>query len=210
MAIVMTNGDLTGVVHPVKTWGELLELLDQEQARQGEVVTAVRLNGVDEPAFRSPELAGTVVPADLEVAIDTAQPATLVLEALDEADAVARNIAAAAQELALAYRRQHVTQANQALRGFADCLGSLVVATSAVAQGANVDLRIVGDGHQSAVSLIQQLIASADTLAGAQRNRAWTRMADVLEHEIAAIVSRWPLVLREIRLASPVAVRAAA
>ena len=30
MAIVMINGDVKGVVHPAKTWGEVLEILDRQ------------------------------------------------------------------------------------------------------------------------------------------------------------------------------------
>ena len=125
MAIVLVNGDVTGVVHPVKTWGELLDILDAERAVSEDVVTGVRLDGVDTPAFRAPEALSLELDAEAEVYVETTRPADLILNTLDEAEAVSATIIEAAQCLGGSFRSQDVAGANRALPAFAESLGSL-------------------------------------------------------------------------------------
>lgn len=210
MAIVLLNGDVTGVVYPASTWGELLEVIDEQRAVCQDVVTVVRLDGVDLPAFRSAEALSQPIAANTEVFVETAQPADLIQETLDQAETVAKTIVEAAMCLGGAYRGKDVPGANKALPDFADSLGSLVVVTSAVAHGANVDLNVVGDGRIPAVQMINNLITHVDTLLKAQIARDWNRVADVIEYDIASTLRRWPLVLKGIRQAAPILVKTAA
>lgn len=210
MAIVMLNGDVTGAVHPANTWGELLDVIDAQRAVSQDVVTAVRLNGVDTPAFRSPALLATPLDAHAEVFIETARPVDLIRNTLDEAETVAGTIVEAALCLGGSYRGKDVAGANRALGDFADSLGSLIVVTSAVAQGAGVDLSVLGDGRVSAIEMINNLIAHADSLVKAQAARDWTRVADIIEYDIAGAVRRWPIVLKSIRHSAPMLVTRAA
>lgn len=210
MAIVLINGDVTGVIHPADTWGELLNLIDAQRAVSQDVVTGVRLDGVDLPAFRSPALLATRLTAHAEVFIETARPADLIRNTLDEAETVAATIVEAAQSLGGSYRGTDVAGANRALGDFADSLGSLIVVTSAVAQGAGVDLSVLGDGRVTAIEMINNLIAHTDVLLQAQKARDWSRVADVIEYDIAGSVRRWPLVLKGIRHAAPLLVPTAA
>ena len=168
MAIVLLNGDVTGAVYPANTWGELLDVIDQQRAVSQDVVTAVRLDGVDLPAFRSGEALSQPLSANTEVFIETARPADLIHETLDQAEQVAATIAEAAMCLGGAYRGKDVAGANTALPDFADSLGSLVVVTSAVAHGAGVDLNVIGDGRIPAVQMINNLITHVDVLLKAQ------------------------------------------
>lgn len=210
MAIVLVNGDVTGAVHPVSTWGELLEIIDQQRAVSDDVVTAVRLNGVDEPAFRSPEALAQVLPAEAEVFIETARPADLILNTLDEAENVAATIIEAALCLGGSFRGKDIAGANRALADFAQSLGNLIVVTSAVAQAADVNLNVVGDGRVPAVEMINHLIAHTDTLLKAQNARDWHSVADSIEYDIAGAVRRWPMVLKAIRHSAPMLVKTAA
>ena len=75
MAVVVINGEQAGVHDPARTWGELLERLDARLAASDEVMTAVRLNGVDEPSFRSAEALVTPLDTDASVFVQTARPA---------------------------------------------------------------------------------------------------------------------------------------
>ena len=199
MAIVLINGDVTGVVHHVETWGELLDILDAQRAVSEDVVTAVRLSGVDRPAFRSPDLRATPLGADAEVYVETARPADLIRDTLDEAETVTATIIEAAMCLGGSFRGQDVAGANLALANFADSLGSLIVVTSTVAQAAGVDLSVVGDGRVSAVQMINNLIGHTETLLRGQNAHDWTAMADAIEYDIASTVRRWPMVLNAIR-----------
>lgn len=210
MAIVLVNGDITGVVHRVETWGELLDILDAQRAASEDVVTAVRLSGVDRPAFRSPGLRATPLGEDAEVYVETARPADLIRDTLDEAETVTATIVEAALCLGGSFRGRDVAGANRALADFADSLGSLIYVTSAVAQAAGVDLSVVGDGRVSAVEMINHLIGHTETLLTAQNARDWNGVADVIEYDIAGAVRRWPLVLKGIRSAAPLLVKTAA
>jgi len=210
MAIVLVNGDVTGAVHPAKTWGELLDILDVQRAESEDVLTGVRLDGVDTPAFRSPEALSYRLADDTEVSVETTRPVDLIRNTLDEAEIVSATIVEAALCLGGAFRGKDVSNANRALGAFADSLGSLVVATSAVAHGAGADLSVIGDGRVSAVEMINNLIAHADVLLSAQKAQEWSRVADVIEYDIAGAVRRWPTVLKGIRHASPLLVKTAA
>jgi hypothetical protein len=210
MAIVLVNGDVTGVVHPVSTWGELLDIIDAQRAVCDDVVTAVRLNGVDEPAFRSVHVRALPLSSHAEVFIETARPADLILQTIVAAEQVAGTIVEAALCLGGSYRGRDVAGANRALIDFAQSLGNLVVVTSAVAQAAEVDLHAVGDGRVSAVEMINHLIAHTDTLLTAQNAGDWTSVADVIEYDIAGAVRRWPMVLKAIRSAAPLLAKTAA
>lgn len=210
MAIVMVNGDVTGAVYPANSWGELLEALDTQRALCDEVVTAVRLNGVDEPAFRSAPVLAQPLADDAEVFVETTRPEALIRETLDEAETVSATILEAAQCLGGSFRGKDVAGANRALPEFADSLGSLIVVTSAVAQGAEVSMHDIGDGRVSAVEMINHLIAHTERLVAAQKARDWATVADVIEYDIAGSVRRWPLVLKAIRLNARLLVKTAA
>ena len=210
MAIVLLNGDVTGVVYPAKTWGELLDVLDEQRAASGDVVTGVRLGGVDLPAFRAADVLSEALAVDAEIYVETARPEDLIREALNEAEGAVESIAAAAQSLGGAYRTTEIGKANASLPEFAESLGSLMVITSTVAQGAGVDLASLGDGRVSAVQMINNLIAHTDTLLSAHRVRDWKQVADVIEYDIASAVRRWPIVLTAIRQSAPILAKAAA
>lgn len=210
MAIVLVNGDVTGVVHPAKTWGELLDVLDLERAASEDVVTGVRLEGVDTPAFRSSVALAQALAPEAEVYIETTRPADLIRNTLDEAEVVSATIVEAAMCLGGSFRGKDVAGANRALPAFADSLGSLIVVTAATAQGAGVDLNVVGDGRVSAVQMINNLIAHADVLLKAQSAHDWNQVADVIEYDIAGAVRRWPMVLKGIRHTAPLLVSKAA
>ena len=203
MAIVLLNGDVTGVEYPGNTWGELLEVLDKQRGASGDVVTGVRLDGADIPAFRTPQALSHTLDASAEVFIETARPADLISQTLDEAEAATPVLAEAAVALGSSYRGPDVSAANRALPEFAESLGTLIVITSTVAQGAGVDLSVVGDGQLSAMQMINNLIARIDVLLAAQRAGNWTQVAAVVD-EIAATLRRWPLVLQAVRQATPV------
>src|SRR5689334_4586414 len=125
MAIVMLNGDLMGVEYPAHTWGELLQLLDEQCAIAGDVVTAVHVGGTDLPAFRSPQALSHSLEVGTEVLIETTPPLDLIRQTLDEAEAGAQAIAEEAIALGGAYRAQDLVAANRALSGFAENLGTL-------------------------------------------------------------------------------------
>ena len=173
MAIVLVNHELTGTVYPSRTWGELLTCIDAQRALVHDVVTAVRLDGVEVSAFRTPEALTLPLVLDARVWIETARPADLIRATLDEADRASATILEAALSLGRDFRGADVVGACRGLIELAEGLGSLVVVTKAVGRAAGVDFTAVGDGDTPAVELIDQLIAHIDTLgAGGRRDRS--------------------------------------
>lgn len=203
MAIVLLNGDVTGVTYPVNTWGELLAMLDAQCVASGEVVAGVRLSGIDVLAFRTQEMLSRRLDADAEVLIETARPADLILQTLDEAEAASHAIVEAAVALGGSYRGADASAANRSLPEFAESLGTLIIVTDTLAQGAGVELSAVGDGGMSAVQMIDELLAHTNVLLAAQRAGDWKQVADVIDVNIAASVRRWPTVLQAIRHSAP-------
>jgi hypothetical protein len=203
MAILLMNGELAGTAYAATTWRELLQVLDEECAGRDEVIAAVQLGGADVPAFRVPEVLAQELDAGAEVVIETARPADLICQTLDEADGAACAIGHAAAGLAASYRAADVVTANQALPGFAEHLGTLIVVTSTAAHGAGVNLSTVSDGGMSATQMIDALIVDIEALLAAQRAGDWTLAADVIDIGIAATLRRWPGLLAAIRQASP-------
>ena len=203
MAIVLLNGDVTGIPYPAGTWAELLAVLDEQCASNGDVVAGVRIGDADVLAFRTPEILSRVLDADAPVLIETARPADLILQTLDEAEAATRSIVDAALALGGSYRAGDVLAANRSLPAFAESLGTLIIVTDTLAQGAGVDLAATGDGDASALQMIDDLIGHTNVLLAAQRAGNWTQVADVIQSDIANAVRRWPLVLEAIRHSAP-------
>ena len=58
MATLMIDGQAHSAEKPLKTVGDLVAAADDWLARSGRIVTELRLDGVDEPAFREPQIVG--------------------------------------------------------------------------------------------------------------------------------------------------------
>src|SRR5512147_219649 len=81
---LLVNGEAQRDENGCKTWGELLVALDRRSGDRGQVVTAVRFDGVDQPAFR-----GTLESSDLAdvatVEVEAVAPRDLLLSTIDQA-----------------------------------------------------------------------------------------------------------------------------
>jgi len=67
-------------LHPtsLETWGNWLQALDASASRTGQIVTAVRFDGVEEPAFRAAQAQARRLAAFESVEVETAPPRALV------------------------------------------------------------------------------------------------------------------------------------
>ena len=202
MALVLVNGDVTPAEYAAGTWGELLARLDEQCSVHGEVLVAVRLGALELPDFRTPAALAQVLTDRDEVFIETALPAALIRQTLDDAETAAAAIAQAAVALGAAYRAPDVSAANNALPGFAESLSSLIVVTSTVAENVGVDLSAAQQDASSPVGTLSELIGHIDALLAARQSGDWARLGDLLQTEIASTMRRWPTLLVTIRNAS--------
>src|SRR4051794_40297739 len=87
-----------------KTLGDLLAGADTHLARRGRIVTGLRLDGVDEPAFREAQVVAASPAAFGEIAIESGTPADLAGRCLAEAGSALVALADAGEGLAMRYR----------------------------------------------------------------------------------------------------------
>lgn len=199
MATVLVNGTAFVPTTPVPSWGPLLDAVDRHIEPSGEIVAAVRFDGVDEPGFRDAAVLGLVLGSELIVEIDTMPPAALLAGVLDEASRSLPALSASAVALAAALRGASVEPATRSLGQLAESLANLVqlVAASAAARGLGLETLRTTDGP--ALPILRALDAYLAPLVEAQRAGDWITVADILEYDIAPLMPRFEAVVDALR-----------
>ena len=199
MATVLLNGSAFIPPTPVPSWGPLLDAVDSHVAPTGEIVAAVRFDGVDEPGFRDAAVLGLVLGHELIVEIETLHPRVLLGRVLDEASASLPVLAASCGELAAVLRGAQVEAAVRGLGQLAQSLSNLVqlVAVSAAARGLALENLQTADGP--ALPVLRALDAQLTPLLEAQRAGDWITVADVLEYDIAPVMPTFDAILDALR-----------
>ena len=177
-----------------KTWGDLLQALDNDLGPTHRVVTAVRFDGVDQPSFRTPELAGLGLARLTRLEVQTDAAADVLAETAQTARAgiavVARNL----RQTADSFRGTDVGAANAHLADVAGVIQQLTLLTTALAQAAGVDLSALPCGSVSGAEIVDAVGLQLEQLLTAQEARDWYAVADCLEFELAPALDSWRLV----------------
>ena len=199
MATVLLNGTAFVPTTPAPSWGPLLDAVDRHVAPTGEIVAAVRFDGVDEPGFRDDAVLGLVLGSELIVEIDTLHPNDLLGEILDEASRSLPAVAASACELAGVLRGANVDTAARGIGQLADTIAKLVqlVVAAATARGTALDTLQTREGP--AMPLLRALDAQLTPLLEAQHAGDWITVADILEYDIAPLMARFEAVIDSLR-----------
>ena len=199
MATVLLNGTTFVPATSVPSWGPLLDAVDRHVAPSGEIVAAVRFDGVDEPGFREHAVLGLVLGSELIVEIDTLHPNDLLGEILDEASRSLPAVAASARELAGVLRGANVDSAARGIGQLADAIGKLVQLVVAAATARGVAIETLETREGPAMPLLRALDAQLTPLLDAQRAGDWITIADVLEYDIAPLMPRFEAVIDSLR-----------
>jgi len=199
VATVLLNGTAFVPATPVPAWGPLLDAVDHHVAPSGEIVAAVRFDGVDEPGFRDDAVLGLVLGHELIVEIDTLHPNDLLGEVLDEASRSLPAVAASARELAGVLRGANVDSAARGIGQLADAIGKLVQLVVAAATARGVAIETLETREGPAMPLLRALDAQLTPLLDAQRAGDWITIADVLEYDIAPLMPRFEAVIDSLR-----------
>jgi hypothetical protein len=104
MSRLVLNSAEQALQNTPEFWGDLLDGLDQDASGRGEVVSAVRFDGVEEPAFRELEHTGRRLSELRSIEVETARPRDLIDDALQQAVSMLISVlatAAGALELSL-------------------------------------------------------------------------------------------------------------
>ena len=181
------------------TWGELLDGLDRRLGAARRVVTAVRFDGVDQPSFRQPALAGLALAGVGRVEVEAEDAVALLRAAVDAASDSLPDLVAGVSQTAVALRSD-AADAHAQLGSLVTALQSLMTLT--VAAGTAADLSFGADpGADAAVTGACARIETAlSTLVERQTAGDRRAVADALDHDLAPAVAGWTDVLTPIRM----------
>ncbi len=190
MARVLVNNEATAVENGPKTLGELIDWADRASADRGQLVTAIRLDGVDEPSFRDNALAATSLDGVATIEVDAVAPAALVAESVAEARAGLAGLRQHTLEVGRRFRGTRVANANQGLADLTQGLGTLVSLLEALGGALGLSLETLSVNGRSIVGLIDDLAQPLVAIAEAQTQQDWVTVADLLEFDLEPALGR--------------------
>ncbi len=205
---IVLNGAAVSSQAPCKTWGQLLEWLDARCGEQGLLVTEVRLDGVEWPAFRDPASASQSLEDAAIVDIDAVPPGELLASTLDQAIDAALGLEEAAERIGTALRGIEIHQANCELAEFAETLRTLATIANTVAGALGITLEQVSVDGRAGARLVEELAGYAETVIAAQAQQDWITVADSIEYDVAPALAQWPtlfVALRDLVVRPPAA-----
>lgn len=182
-----------------ETWGALLAGLDRRIGASRRVVTAVRFDGVDQPSFRHPELAGTVLRQIARIDVDAEDAGALLRAAVDAASDSLPDLVAGVGQTAAALRGG-APDAHQQLGALVAALQSLMSLT--VAAGTAADISYGADPRADAAlrGACARVESALATLVVHQTDGNAPAAADALDRGLAPAVAGWTDVLTPIRM----------
>jgi len=180
---------------PPKTWGDLLDVLDEQAARSGVILSAARFNGVEEPSFREPSVISRPLGDADRVEVKTAVPNAFLRECLLEAIQPLQDTADSALKLAEIYRGHDLKPGHEGLRTLASDLSAVAVLADMLGGPLAIDLNALSIEGLSAAQHLQQLGQTIDSVVTAQEAEDWVTVADILEYDLEPAIRRWAALL---------------
>jgi hypothetical protein len=174
-----------------ETLGDLLALADARCAEHGRIVTAIRLDGVDEPAFREPQVVARPATSYTHVDVESGTAAALALSCLAEAGTALHALAEAGRDVAWRLRAGDVHTGNRDLGAITQGMATVLTITGAASLGLGLDLGAFGTAHGSLSGIAERAARELEAIIGAQVAAEWTTVADRLERELVPILRSW-------------------
>jgi hypothetical protein len=182
-----------------ETWGALLAWLDRRIGAGRQVVTAVRFDGVDQPSFRHPELAGLTLDRIARIDVDAEDAGALLRATVDAASDSLPDLVAGIGETAAALRGDALDAQGQIV-ALVVALQSLMTLT--VAAGAAADVSCGADPRAEAImrGACARIETALVTLVARQTDGDTRAVADALDQHLAPAVAGWTDVLTPLRM----------
>ncbi len=199
--ILIDGTDYEATPEPL-TWGALLERLDAALAPRGVIVTDVRFDGIDEPAFRDRPALDRPLAELAVVEVTSGTPAALMDRCLAEALASLDPLAAAAAGVGEQFRGHDIAAACDGLVQLIDGMGSLVGILGAAGATLGVDFQRLQCGDEPASARLVELATFLETLAGAQESEDWITVADVLQYDVEPAIRQLAGLVETVRAAA--------
>jgi hypothetical protein len=172
----------------------LLSAVEPVLGQSGRIVTALRINGVDEPAFREPDILERSLVGVDEIDLDTTPIGVMALQALDDALRFLPVLAGEARQVASGLRGAQVSEPRKAIGELADNLALM----AALVHTADLWARHVGladaDWLGEDVAAIERVAGSIESAVGAED---WVTAADALEYDLSSALEAWQARLAE-------------
>jgi hypothetical protein len=183
---------------PPETWANWLKALDEEAPRTGRIVTAVRFDGVDEPAFRAGEILRRRLDRYERIEVDTATPRALVLRTLTEGAATTGSLGDAATSIAESLRDRDLADAQTMLPQLVDGLRHVVTLTDACAQALGIGLDSISCEGMTFDNWIAEFGRRLLVALEAEGTEDWDTLADCLQYEIGPALRSWGSIFEQL------------
>jgi hypothetical protein len=186
--------------HPisVKTWANWLDVLDADAPRTGRIVTAVRFDGVDEPAFRATSVLERTLSAFDTIQVDTAPPRDLVAQSLRRGAILAGSLAEAAIAAGRGFRGDDRHDAHAMLPQFVEGIRSIVVIADACTTALDVQCHMLTCEGIPLDEWMHEFGRRLAALLDAEATHDWLTVADSLEYELEPSLRGWGSLLEDL------------
>ena len=175
----------------------LLSAVEPVLGASGRIVTALRINGVEEPAFREADVLARVLGDDDQIDVDTTPIALMAVTALDQALHFMPTLSAGAREVASELRGPRAEAVRPAIGTLAENLALL----TALVHTADLWARQAGlaatDWLGDDVTAVEHVASSLVDASGAGD---WVKAADALEYDLPEALAAWQARLTSGRL----------
>jgi hypothetical protein len=178
---------IPGVNAPI-TVDALLSAVEPVLGQSGRIVTALRINGVDEPAFREPDILERSLANADEIDLATTPVGVIAYQALHDALRYLPDLAREARGVATGLRGAQVSEPRKAIGDLADNLALLAALVHTADMWARQAGLAAGDWLGEDVAAVERV---AGSIEGAVRAEDWITAADALEYDLTAALEGW-------------------
>jgi hypothetical protein len=200
--LMLNDSELPIAIVPA-CWGDLLTGLEQSANQRGEVVTAVRFDGVDEPTFGQPAQFDRSLDAVQLIELETATPGDLLDEALAQGALASEALGAAASQIGTAFRGADIAGPNLRMAEFGDGIRSIVWILNTAAAVRSISLDRMDSNGRPISAQLTELTGHLIALVEAQQAEDWLTVADILEYDFTPSLQAFRQVFEGLRSAIP-------
>lgn len=185
-----------------ETLGDLLAAVDEICARRARIVTALRLDGAEEPAFREPHVVTRHLTTVETVDVESGTASQLALECLSEAGHALRSLADAACDVAAQLRGGDASVAVSNLNAIRQGIATVLTITGAASLGVGIDLTLYPTDRGTLNASAERALRDLEAIVTAQVAADWTLVAGKLDPDLACSLEQWSDVCGAIDIAA--------
>ena len=189
MTLVL-NGSETPIRRSWETWGDIVQGMDVDLGPLRQVLTSVRLDGVDQPSYRAEDLWARPVSSFSTIELQTGERSVLARQSLSDAAMALPELADACHAVADALRVVDVSEATRNLALLTQNL-SMVFQIVAEASSSLEGLTAPSGPGLPLSDLTQALDTHVRELIEAQQASDWLRLSETLEYDVEPLLRKW-------------------